>query len=104
MARSKSPSSKSKGASPTNGEAVSATTPNPSPESAEFDAIRPEARKLESRKADARGNVVPINLEDEIRQRAYELAEQRSFQGGDPTQDWLIAEREVLQRYRQQSA
>ena len=55
-------------------------------------------------KNDSRAHVVPINLEDEIRRRAYELAEQRGFSGGHETEDWLSAEREVLQRYRQQSA
>ena len=55
-------------------------------------------------KSDARPNVVPINMEEEIRRRAYELAERRGFSGGHETEDWLTAEREVLQRYRQQSA
>ena len=55
-------------------------------------------------KTDSRPHVVPINLEDEIRRRAYELAEQRGFSDGHQTEDWLNAEREVLERYRQQSA
>jgi hypothetical protein len=55
-------------------------------------------------KTDSRPHVVPINLEDEIRRRAYELAERRGFSDGHETEDWLTAEREVLQRYRQQSA
>lgn len=45
-------------------------------------------------------NVFPINLEDEIRRRAYEICEQRGFVGGDEREDWLQAEREVLARYR----
>jgi Protein of unknown function (DUF2934) len=49
-------------------------------------------------------NVVPINLEDEIRRRAYELFEERGCIAGDEHEDWLRAEREVLARYRQQSA
>jgi len=48
--------------------------------------------------------VVPINLEDEIRRRAYELYQQRGASGGSEAEDWLNAEREVRQRYRQQSA
>jgi len=64
----------------------------------------PEARKLEVMKSDARKNVVPINLEDEIRQRAFELYEQRGAGSGSEAEDWLAAEREVRQRYRQQSA
>lgn len=46
-------------------------------------------------------NVFPINLEDEIRRRAYEIFEQRGFMAGDEREDWLQAEREVLARYRQ---
>jgi hypothetical protein len=68
------------------------------------EANRPETRKLEIVKTDSRTNVVPMNLEDEIRRRAYELSRQRGSEGGSETEDWLTAEREVLQRYRQQSA
>ena len=64
---------------------------------------RADTRKLGVVKAD-RPNVVPINLEDEIRRRAYELAQQRGFESGHEAEDWANAEREVLQRYRQQSA
>lgn len=53
-------------------------------------------------KSEGRGNVVPINLEDEIRKVAYLLAERRGFAAGHEREDWLAAEREVLQRYRQQ--
>jgi hypothetical protein len=68
------------------------------------EANRPETRKLEIVKTDSRNNVLPMNLEDEIRRRAYELSRQRGSEGGSETEDWLTAEREVLQRYRQQSA
>ena len=73
----------------------------------------PEATKTESRrttrkpeivKTDGRANVVPINLEDEIRQLAYLYSERRGFEPGHETEDWLAAEREVRQRYHQQSA
>jgi hypothetical protein len=46
-------------------------------------------------------NVVPINLEDEIRRRAYELFEQRAGAPGSEQEDWLRAESEVLARYQQ---
>ncbi len=49
-------------------------------------------------------NVVPINLEDEIRRRAYELYQQRGTASGSEAEDWLTAEREVRQRYHQQQA
>jgi hypothetical protein len=64
----------------------------------------PEPRKLEVVKNESRKNVVPINLEDEIRRRAYEIYEQRGTGSGSEAEDWLAAEREVRQRYRQQSA
>jgi len=71
----------------------------------DVEATRPDTKKiLGVVKSDSRPHVVPINLEDEIRRRAYELSERRGFSGGHETEDWLTAEREVLQRYRQQSA
>jgi len=39
------------------------------------------------------------DLEAEIRQRAYELYEQRGYANGDPERDWLEAEREVRARH-----
>ncbi len=63
-----------------------------------------ETRKFELRKTELRKNVVPINLENEIRRRAYELYQQREPGTGNEAEDWLIAEREVMQRYHQQSA
>jgi len=47
-------------------------------------------------------NVVPINLEDQIRRRAYELYLQRrataGSDSGNENQDWLMAEREIRSR------
>jgi Protein of unknown function (DUF2934) len=63
-----------------------------------------DGRKFEVVKTDSRKNLVPINLEDEIRRRAYELYEQRGSSSGSEAEDWLAAESEVRQRYRQQSA
>jgi Protein of unknown function (DUF2934) len=63
-----------------------------------------ELMKSETTKTDTRKNLVPINLEDEIRRRAYEIYEQRGAGSGNEAEDWLMAEREVRQRYRQQSA
>ncbi len=46
--------------------------------------------------------VVPVNLEEEIRRRAYELYLERTAtaggENGNENQDWLIAEREILSR------
>ena len=72
--------------------------------------VAPEPRKLgvvrtEPRKNSAsQVNLVPINLEDEIRRRAYELYLQRGTAPGSEAEDWLTAEREIMQRYRKQSA
>ena len=49
-------------------------------------------------------NLVPINLEDEIRRRAYELYQQRGTAPGSDAEDWLTAEREVKQRYLQRQS
>jgi hypothetical protein len=69
----------------------------------------PEPRKkLEVVKSEPRKNVVvpinraPVNLEDEIRRRAYELYQQRGGAAGSEAEDWLTAEREVRQRYQKQ--
>jgi hypothetical protein len=100
---------------------VAATTPAeaaadvkiaPEPKSAsEPKSVEP--RKLEMVKTEPRKNVVPINrapinlpinLEDEIRRRAYELYLQRGTAPGSEAEDWLTAEREVRQRYQKQQS
>ena len=63
-----------------------------------------EGRKFEVMKSDSRKNLFPINLEDEIRRRAYELYQQRGSGSGNEAEDWFSAEREIRQRYHQQSA
>jgi len=62
------------------------------------------ARKPEIVRTEARPNLVPINLEDEIRRLAYLFSERRGFEAGHETEDWLAAEHEVRQRYHQLSA
>ena len=47
---------------------------------------------------------IPINVEEEIRRRAYELYVQRGCTPGQDHSDWAEAEREVMARYSQQSA
>ena len=47
-------------------------------------------------------NLLEVNLEEEIRHRAYELYLQRASAGdesGNEDQDWLIAEREIRSRH-----
>jgi len=84
--------------------ATSAVRPKTTVETKPAVTSAPESRKLEITKSDSRKNLVPINLDDEIRRRAYELYEQRGSSYGSETQDWLIAESEVRQRYHQRSA
>ena len=67
-------------------------------------AAAQESRKFELHKAEPRRNVVPINVEDEIRRRAYEIFQQHGPGIGSAAEDWLSAERKVMQRYRQQRA
>jgi len=44
--------------------------------------------------------LVPINLEEEIRQRAYEIYAGRGYTPGNEQEDWITAEREVRSRYQ----
>jgi hypothetical protein len=74
------------------------------PEASVAKEAKAEPRKLEMVKNESRKNLVPINLEDEIRQRAFELYQERGPREGSEAEDWRDAEREVMQRYRQQSA
>jgi len=70
------------------------------PEPRKIGVVKTEPRK----KAGTPVNLVPINLEDEIRRRAYELYLQRGTAPGSEAEDWLTAEREIMLRYRKQSA
>jgi Protein of unknown function (DUF2934) len=64
----------------------------------------PRARKSDMLKADSRSNLIPINIEEEIRRLAYLLSERRGFEPGHETEDWLVAEREIRERYHQYTA
>jgi len=55
-------------------------------------------------RTEPRANLVPINLDEEIRRLAYLMAERRGFEPGHEAEDWLAAEREIQQRYHQHSA
>lgn len=80
-------------------------TPTIKSETKPQNTMAPTTRRLEVAKPEPRKNLVPINLDDEIRRRAYELYEQRgNSTGGSETEDWLTAESEVRQRYHQRSA
>ena len=70
----------------------------------EAEVPKQTTRKPAILKTDSRPNLVPINLEDEIRRLAYLMSERRGFEPGHEAEDWIAAEREVLQRYQPQSA
>ncbi|MGB8064694.1 MAG: DUF2934 domain-containing protein [Candidatus Sulfotelmatobacter sp.] len=72
-------------------------------ETAQSEPKKP-SRKPTIVKTEARASIVPINLDDEVRRLAYLMSERRGFDPGHETEDWLAAEREVRQRYRQQQS
>jgi hypothetical protein len=74
---------------------------NPEPKKTE---PKKAARRPEIVKSEPRANLLPINLEEEVRRLAYLFSERRGFEAGHETEDWLNAEREVRQRYHQHSA
>ena len=43
-----------------------------------------------------RPNQTEAKIEEKIRQRAYELYQQRGGGKGNPTEDWLQAKKEIL--------
>ncbi|MGA2855568.1 MAG: DUF2934 domain-containing protein [Candidatus Sulfotelmatobacter sp.] len=111
MARRKSPKNNpdiDQSLSPSN----ESTFPNPvegvAAASSVTEVVKPKngkrTRTPETIRAEARANLVPINLDDEIRCLAYLLSERRGFEPGHEIEDWLAAEREVLGRYQQQRA
>jgi hypothetical protein len=84
-------------------ELTAAPPPFTATESKKSETRKP-TRKPEIVKTEARANLVPINVDEEIRRLAYLLSERRGFEPGHEAEDWLAAEREIRQRYRQQSA
>jgi hypothetical protein len=83
--------------------AGSAVAPETQPLQAAHESNSTESRKLGVVRSEPRKKVVvPINLEDEIRRRAYELYQQRGSAPGSEAEDWFTAEREVRERYQSQ--
>jgi|ERR1700690_4392593 len=104
-------SRKKKATPPTETAAVQPAAAQVAPEASGAEVRSPEIRSTE-----IRGNVTPINvapikpaakktqasavnLDEEIRRRAYELFLERQGVAGDPTADWFVAEREVRARH-----
>jgi hypothetical protein len=108
----------SSASSPTPPVTTSATTnQTPAEKAAVTQAGQPEPRKVQPKKTrkpeivkpeivkpDSRSNLVPINMDDEIRRLAYLLSERRGFEPGHEAEDWLAAEHEVNERYHQHTA
>ena len=103
MAKPKVPKKQNGAAAVPGAEAVS-TTVNPVEASAISAEPAKSIRKPAIVKTEVRANLVPINVEEEIRRLAYLLSERRGFEPGHEAEDWLAAEREIRQRYHQQSA
>lgn len=104
---------KSKFPKKTNGETgippAEATTANlTTAEKNASEITQPEPKKSSRKptivKTETRASIVPINLDEEIRRLAYLMSERRGFEPGHEAEDWLAAEREIRQRYRQQQS
>jgi hypothetical protein len=66
---------------------------------------RNQVATMPSPKPETRKTAPPVNLEEQIRVRAYQLYEERGYTPGHQEEDWLVAEREILTRSdSQQSA
>jgi hypothetical protein len=63
--------------------------------------VNASVQTLTETKPETKKNVVPINLEEEVRRRAYEIFEERGCTPGYEHEDWLRAEREIHARYQQ---
>jgi hypothetical protein len=73
-------------------------TPKPKAEKAEKKVLQmPEATVV----ANGNGHHATVDVEAEIRQRAYELYESRGYIDGQAEEDWIRAEREVRARQSQ---
>jgi hypothetical protein len=89
---------------PGNGsETLTAATPAQAENTEMKNTVKKAIRKPEIVKTEPRSNLVPINMEDEIRRLAYLMSERRGFTPGHETEDWLAAEHEVLERYQHQT-
>ena len=51
-------------------------------------------------KSKSKKNITPQNLDEEIRNRAYEISQERGEKEGDSKSDWLQAEKEIKKKYK----
>jgi len=65
----------------------------------------PEATSVSPvRRSASPNSPTPIDLEAQIRQRAYELYQERGGASGHENEDWVRAEQEVLARHEHQQS
>jgi len=95
MAKAKTPRTNTR--TKTNG-----STPETPITTTEMQALQPELKELKKALSEVRKNLVPINLDEEIRRRAYELWEQCGHESGHENEHWLLAEQEITARYSHQ--
>jgi hypothetical protein len=61
---------------------------------------KPKTGRSKAPATNGNGHAAPLlDLETEIRVRAYQIYEERGFTGGDERQDWLRAEQEVKAKH-----
>ena len=61
---------------------------------------KPKPARSKGPATNGNGHAAPrLDLETEIRVRAYQIYEERGFTGGDERQDWLRAEQEVKAKH-----
>ena len=95
MAKSKFPKKVNAQPAVTPAEAVTTTLPAVEVRASEPKPETPiTLRKPSIVRSEARANLVPINVDEEIRRLAYLLSERRGFEPGHETEDWLTAEHE----------
>lgn len=76
-----------------------AKTPRPTPPTNKQVLTMPEATSTTPvRKASSSANAQNVEIEAQIRQRAYELYQERGCTPGQENEDWLRAESEVMAR------
>lgn len=79
-----------------------AKTPRNTPPTNKQVITMPEAGTVPIRRSASPDKPGPMDLENQIRQRAYEIYEERGCTPGRETDDWFQAEREIQARHHQQ--
>ena len=87
-----------------NSEAKPTETVTAQVETAAATAPAPKAATPKKEAATATVNTRAVDIQEEIRTRAYHIYEQRGREHGYDFDDWLLAESEVLSRFGARSA